>query len=48
MRTLLSVIMIATCWITWHQDGYDRFDLCFGFIAALTLTWMMGYKREGL
>lgn len=46
MRAWWAMAMVVACTISFQRDGYDRFDLCFGFLMGLSLTWLMGYKRK--
>ena len=46
MRLTLSATVVAASIIWSHVDGYDRFDLCAGFVGALGLTWCLGYTRK--
>lgn len=41
MRSLFVLIMIVACVHFSHVDGYDRTDLCIGFVWGMLVSWWM-------
>lgn len=45
MRLCMSLATVAASLVGYAIDGYDRFDITYGFVFAMWLTWLMDYKR---